>query len=98
MVNSVQVQAVQQPIKLVAAANVKAKARPYLRSPDFPLGEVSVIAGAGGVGGRQDAHTHLAGGDGELLLLAVSHRISFFLILDLSLPYPEALTMSNSFL
>lgn len=53
MVNSVQVQAVQQPIKLVAAANVKAKARPYLRSPDFPLGEVSVIAGAGGVGKGQ---------------------------------------------
>ncbi len=53
MVNSVQVQAGQQPIKMVVAASVKAKARRYLRSPDFPLGEVTVIAGAGGVGKGQ---------------------------------------------
>lgn len=38
---------------LTVAADVKAKKRPFLRSPDFPLGEISVIAGAGGIGKGQ---------------------------------------------
>lgn len=38
---------------LTVAADVKAEKRPFLRSPDFPLGEISVIAGAGGIGKGQ---------------------------------------------
>lgn len=39
--------------KIVSAADVEAGKRAFLRSPDFPLGEVSIIAGAGGIGKGQ---------------------------------------------
>ena len=38
---------------LVVAANVEAGERAFLRYPDFPLGEVVIIAGAGGIGKGQ---------------------------------------------
>lgn len=39
--------------KIVSAADVEGGKRAFLRSPDFPLGEVSIIAGAGGIGKGQ---------------------------------------------
>lgn len=39
--------------KIVAAADVETVERKFLRFPDFPLGEVCVVAGAGGVGKGQ---------------------------------------------
>lgn len=39
--------------KLVTAADVEAGQRAFLRHPDFPLGEVVIIAGAGGIGKGQ---------------------------------------------
>lgn len=38
---------------LVTAADVEAGQRAFLRHPDFPLGEVVIIAGAGGIGKGQ---------------------------------------------
>lgn len=39
--------------KIVSAADVEAGQRDFLRFPDFPIGEVSLIAGAGGIGKGQ---------------------------------------------
>lgn len=39
----------------ISAADADATKRPFLRKPDFPLGEVSIIAGAGGIGKGQFA-------------------------------------------
>ena len=53
MNKTLQAQERKQVKTLTVAANVKAEKRPFLRSPDFPLGEITVIAGAGGIGKGQ---------------------------------------------
>lgn len=53
MNNDLQVQGDVWKKKLQVAADVEAGQRAFLRRPDFPFGEVSIIAGAGGIGKGQ---------------------------------------------